>query len=248
MLAGQPEAQVVLGQQDLRHPLAQPGLMPFDPDDLRRGKARKDDVAGHAPEHRITVELGRFLCRALGSIGFLAGLAGRVAGMVNNPNKGIIDRTRNFADEKAKQFAMKRQVANLNPDGTPIPNIEEFHDAPIKTYRAVKTPAQYNEIVRVLTYWGDDSYLASADDNDPEVSEIRRFRKANENVGYNYHAHFQLLYTENSDGTPKTVLVHKKSNGIVLHMLDVFDVFLSAHNQQGHLKTERTLAALKPQY
>ena len=31
-------------------------------------------------------------------------------------------------------------------------------------------------------------------------------------------------------------------------MLDVFDVFLSAHNQQGHLKAERTLAALKPQY
>ena len=31
-------------------------------------------------------------------------------------------------------------------------------------------------------------------------------------------------------------------------MLDIFDVFLSAHNQQGHLKTERTLAALKPQY
>jgi len=27
-------------------------------------------------------------------------------------------------------------------------------------------------------------------------------------------------------------------------MLDVFDIFLSAHNQQGHLKTERTLSAL----
>jgi hypothetical protein len=50
---------------------------------------------------------------------FSGGLAGRVAGMVNNPNKGIIDRTRNFADEKAKQFAMKRQVSNLNHDGTP---------------------------------------------------------------------------------------------------------------------------------
>jgi hypothetical protein len=72
--------------------------------------------------------------------------------------------------------------------------------------------------------------------------------KANEASGYNYDAHFKLLHTENSDGTPKTVLLHKKSNGIVLHMLDVFDVFLSAHNQQGHLKAERTLAALKPQY
>jgi hypothetical protein len=141
-----------------------------------------------------------------------------------------------------------RKAFGINPDGTPIPNIEEFNDAPIKTYRFVKTVAQYNEIVRVLTYWGDDKFLATAADDDPDVSEIRRFRKANENVGYNYDAHFKLLHTENSDGTPKTVLLHKNSNKIVLHMLDVFDVFLSAHNQQGHLKTERTHAALKPQY
>jgi hypothetical protein len=141
-----------------------------------------------------------------------------------------------------------RKAFGINVDGTPIPNIEEFNDAPIKTYRAVKSPAQYNEIVRVLSYWGDDKYLESADEDDPQVSEIRRFRKAHENVGYNYSSHFKLLHTENSDGTPKTVLLHKKSNGIVLHMLDVFDVFLSAHNQQGHLKTERMLAALKLQY
>ncbi len=141
-----------------------------------------------------------------------------------------------------------RKAFGINLEGAPIPNIEEFNDAPIKTYRAVKTLVQYNEIIRVLAYWGDDEYLASADEDDPQVSEIRRFRKANEANGYNYSSHFKLLYTENSDGTQKTVLLHKKSNGIVLHMLDVFDVFLSAHNQQGHLKTERTLAALKPQY
>jgi len=141
-----------------------------------------------------------------------------------------------------------RKAFGINLDGAPIPNIEEFNDAPIRTYRAVKTLAQYNEIVRILTYWGDDEFLVTAEDSDPAVSEIRRFRKANEDIGYNYNAHFKLLHTENSDGTPKTVLLHKKSNGIVLHMLDVFDVFLSAHNQLGHLKTERTLAALKPQY
>ena len=45
-----------------------------------------------------------------------------------------------------------RKAFGINPDGTPIPNIEEFNDAPIKTYRFVKTVAQYNEIVRVLTY------------------------------------------------------------------------------------------------
>ena len=141
-----------------------------------------------------------------------------------------------------------RKAFGITPEGVPIENIDQFNDAPLKTYRFVKTPAQYNEIVRVLTYWGDDATLANADDDDPVVSEIRRFCKANEASGYNYDAHFKLLHTENSDGTPKTVLVHKKSNGIVLHMLDVFDVFLAAHNQQGHLKTERTLAAMKPQY
>ena len=141
-----------------------------------------------------------------------------------------------------------RKAFGINLNGTPIPNIEEFNDAPIKTYRAMKTLVQYNEIVHVLTYWGDDKFLATTEDDDPDVSEIRRFRKANENIGYNYDAHFKLLHTENYDGTPKTVLLHKKSNGIVLHMLDVFDVFLSAYNQQWHLKTERMLAALKPQW
>jgi hypothetical protein len=95
-----------------------------------------------------------------------------------------------------------RKAFGINLNGTPIPNIEEFNDAPIKTYRAVKSPAQYNEIVRVLRYWGDDKFLATTEDDDPDVSEIRRFRKANENIGYNYDAHFKLLHTENSDGTP----------------------------------------------
>jgi hypothetical protein len=141
-----------------------------------------------------------------------------------------------------------RKSFGINPNGTPILNIEEFNDAPIKTYRAVKTLAQYNKIIHVLTCWGDDKFLATAEDKDPDVSKIKRFHKANKNVGCNYDAHFKLLHTENYDGTPKTVLLHKKSNGIVLHMLDVFDVFLSAYNQQWHLKTERMLAALKPQW
>jgi hypothetical protein len=53
----------------------------------------------------------------------------------------------------------------INLNGTPIPNIEEFNDAPIKTYRAMKTLAQYNKIIRVLTYWGDDKILATAEDD-----------------------------------------------------------------------------------
>jgi hypothetical protein len=35
----------------------------------------------------------------------------------------------------------------INPDDTPIPNIEDFNDKPIKNYRFVKTVAQYNKIV-----------------------------------------------------------------------------------------------------
>ena len=141
-----------------------------------------------------------------------------------------------------------RKAFGINPDGTPVPNIEEFNDPPIKTYRAVKSPEQYAEIVRVLTYWGDDNFLATANEDDPRVFEIRRFRKENEANGYNYNSHFKLVHTENSDGTPRTILIHKKSNKIVLQMLDVFDVFLSAHSVLGHMKTERTLGALKPQY
>jgi len=88
-----------------------------------------------------------------------------------------------------------QKAFGLNPDGTPIPNIEDFNDEPIKTYRFVKTVAQYNELVRVLTYWGDDKFLASKEEGDPEVAEIRRFCKANKANGYNYDAHFKLLHT-----------------------------------------------------
>jgi hypothetical protein len=141
-----------------------------------------------------------------------------------------------------------RKAFGINPDGTPIPNIEEFNDEPIKVYRSVKSVALYKEIVRILTYWGDNKFLESADEGNLEVSEIRRFRKANEKVGYNYDAHFKLLHTSYANGTPKAVLLHAGSDKIVLHMLDLFDVILAAHTQQGHLKVERTIAALKPQY
>ena len=56
-----------------------------------------------------------------------------------------------------------RKAFGINPDGTPIPNIEEFNNASIKTYRAVKT------IVCILKYWGNDKFLASTDYNDPDV-------------------------------------------------------------------------------
>jgi hypothetical protein len=141
-----------------------------------------------------------------------------------------------------------RKAFGINPNGTPIANIKEFNDEPPKVYRSVKSFEQYNNIVRILTYWGDDTFLATADEDDPRVKEIRRFRGMNKKVGYNYNAHFKLLQTQQSDGTPKTVLLHKKSNGTVLHTLEIFDAIMAFHTQQGHLKIERTLTAMKPQY
>ncbi len=40
------------------------------------------------------------------------------------------------------------------------------------------------------------------------------------------------------------ILKHKKSGGIVLHMLDIFDVIHKAHSRQGHLKVDKTLCQL----
>jgi hypothetical protein len=44
------------------------------------------------------------------------------------------------------------------------------------------------------------------------------------------------------DGSLKIILKHKKSGGVVLHMLDIFDIIHEAHSRQGHLKVHKTLA------
>lgn len=138
----------------------------------------------------------------------------------------------------------------INHDVMPILNIEQFNDEPIKQYRSVMTVQQYNEIVCILTYWGGNVFLTSADEDNPEEKEIHsRFQRMNEQVGCSYDAHFKLLHTEQSNSTPTPVLLHKKTNGIVIHMLELFNgVIQLAHMQQGHLKIEKTQAALKPQY
>jgi len=59
MLAGQPETQVVLREQDLRDPGKDLRLVIPDPDELRRGEARKDDIAGDLAEARIGIERRR---------------------------------------------------------------------------------------------------------------------------------------------------------------------------------------------
>jgi hypothetical protein len=51
-----------------------------------------------------------------------------------------------------------------------------------------------------------------------------------------------LEEAEGLDGSLRIILKHKKSGGIVLHMLDIFDVIHEAHSRQGHLKVDKTLA------
>lgn len=48
-------------------------------------------------------------------IQFSGSLLGRIAGMVNNPNKGVIDRTRNFAKDRADNIKARRQGTVARP-------------------------------------------------------------------------------------------------------------------------------------
>ena len=64
VVAGQPEAHIVLRQEHLGDVAEDLRLVPLHPDELRRGEAGQDDVAGDLAEARIGVELRRLLGRA----------------------------------------------------------------------------------------------------------------------------------------------------------------------------------------
>jgi hypothetical protein len=40
---------------------------------------------------------------------------------------------------------------------------------PIKTYKYVKSVEQYNDIISILTHWGDDNFLTAAPENDSVI-------------------------------------------------------------------------------
>lgn len=149
-------------------------------------------------------------------------------------------------EAKHRKMFLERAFG-INVDGTPIVASPGSSLVEIKTYKSVKTVQQYEDIVRILTHWGDDAVLAAAPEDDPDAALIKRFRRNNK-PGYNYVKHFELEEIEALDGTLKTILKHKHSGGIVLHMLDVFDVIKEAHCQQGHLRVDKTLAACKPAF
>jgi hypothetical protein len=128
----------------------------------------------------------------------------------------------------------------INPDGTSIIDPSLLLKK-LKTYKSVKSVEQYNYIIEVLTNSGDEAVLKAALPDDPDANACRNFRK--ENIqGYSYVKQFQIEEAECLDGSLKVILKHKKSGGIVLHMLDIFNVIHKAHSRQGHLKVDKTLA------
>ncbi len=104
----------------------------------------------------------------------------------------------------------------------------------LEKYKSVKTVNQYNDMVLCLTHWEEDEYLAAASEEDMEASRIYRFRRQHLQ-GYNYAKYFCIEETKSLDGSPKKILMHKNTGGIVVHILAVFDVIHKAHCRLGHL-------------
>jgi hypothetical protein len=117
----------------------------------------------------------------------------------------------------------------------------------LKKYKSVKTVDQYNNMVRCLSHWGEDEYPAAALEDDMEASRIYRFRRQHLQ-GYNYVKYFSIEESKSLDGSPKKILIHKNTEGIVVHMLAIFDAIHEAHCKLGHLAVDKTLAATKPAF
>ena len=156
----------------------------------------------------------------------------------------INDAHAKIVNQHRKLFLQK--AFGINPDGTKITNLSLLPKKPV-VYKSVRTVEQYNDMIRILTNWGDDAVLAAGPPDDPIVKQIKAFRTHNRH-GYNYVRDFELEEIVGPDGFPKVLLIHKKSRGIVSHMLDIFDVIHEAHSRMGHLRTEKTLANCKPQF
>jgi hypothetical protein len=110
----------------------------------------------------------------------------------------------------------------INPDDTPITD-PSLLPKKLKTYKSVKSVEWYIYIIEVLNNWGDNNILKAASPEDPDANACRNLHK--ENIrGYSYIKQFQIKEAKGLDGSLKIILKHKKSGGIVLHMLDIFDV------------------------
>ncbi len=138
-----------------------------------------------------------------------------------------------------------QRAFGIKPNGTAV-NQALLPDC-LKKYMSVKTVDQYNNMVQCLSHWGEDEYLAAAPEDDMEASRIYRFRRQHPQ-GYNYVKDFSIEESKSLDGSPKKILIHKNTGGIVVHMLAVFDVIHKAPCRLGHLAVVKTLAATKPAF
>ncbi len=57
--------------------------------------------------------------------------------------------------------------------------------------------------------------------------------------------YFSIEETESLDGSPKKILIHKNTAGIVVHKLVIFNVIHEAHCKLRHLAVDKTLAGTK---
>jgi hypothetical protein len=60
--------------------------------------------------------------------------------------------------------------------------------------------------------------------------------------------YFSIEESKSLYGSPKKILIHKNTGGIVVHMVAIFDVIHEAHCRLGHLAVDKTLAATKPAF
>jgi hypothetical protein len=133
---------------------------------------------------------------------------------------------------------------SIKPNGTAVDQV--LLPNPLKKYKSIKTVDQYNNMVRCLSHWGEDEYLAAAPEDDMEASRIYRFLRQHPQ-GYNYVKYFSIEESKSLDGSPKKILIHKNTGGIVVHMLAIFGVIHKAHCRLGHLAVDKTLVSTKLQ-
>ena len=157
--------------------------------------------------------------------------------------RAAVTDAQDFTNAHASILAKHRKMFlerafGIDPDGRTVVELK-------KEFKSVKTYEKYNDMIRVISNWGDNAFLKEASVDDPVANSFRKFRKSNPS-GYNYVRDFKIEVAETLDESQRLILKHKKSGGIVSHMLNIFDIIHEAHSRQGHLKAERTLANMQP--
>ena len=183
--------------------------------------------------HRAGTTVGYLNSRARHAAN-VAIAAAEIATDVGEAHKTLIENHRRLFLENA---------FGLNVDGTSLG--EDF--IPKKQFRSVKSVEQYEQMVRILSRWGDDEFVKNASAKCDAANDFRRFRRQNK-TGYMYSKDFYVQDRELVDGSFKKVLVKRSDNSIVSDMLSVFDVIDEAHRGGGHMGIDRTLQATKPMY